>query len=811
MSSQELAPAGAEDSDKKLSKKDIEKFEPRRFSRKSTVGDGEWSGMESIKAKNPFVIRPAHTFVIKSGLQGVVFLMNNLVNAYAKSGSICDARELFDHMPVKDISSYNTILSAYAKRGMIREAICVFNEIPSPDSISWTTMIVGYNRFGRLKAAFRMFSEMVKLQVTPSEYTFTNIIASCAAIRALDIGRNLHSLAVKFGFSGHTSVSNSLVNMYAKSGDAETAGNIADRIESKDVSTWNSIISLHMEVGQVDRALAQFVEMRERDVISWNSMISGYHFCGFDSKALKFFFEMLRSDIKPDTYTIATVLSACGNLNDLGIGKQIHGYIVRNELFDSEAVGNALICMYSKCGGIEIARKCLTRTVSLIAFTALLDGYLKSGDINPARQIFDSLQHRDVVACTAMIVGCMQNGDNGEAMEIFRDMVDDGPSPNGYTFAAVLSVSSNLASLNHGRQIHAASVKFGLSLSLSVSNSLISMYSKAGSIGCSRRAFESIRKRRDPVSWTSMIVALAQHGFGEEALRSFEEMLASNIPPDHVTYVGVLSACAHAGLVDEGRRYFRTMTDVHGIEPSSSHSACMVDLFGRAGMFAEARRFIQGMATEPDVVVWGSLLSSCRVHKNAELAAVAAERLLGIDPGNGGAYSALANVYSACRRWGEAARVRKAMKEREVRKEQGMSWLEVKDEVRIFGAHDVGGYHPEGDRIYAEADRVWEEIKRMGFVPDAASVLHDVDADGEDGHGGEAALKYHSEKLAIAFGLLSTPEGSVLRIMKNLRVCNDCHSAAKFISKLVGREIVVRDATRFHHFRDGSCSCRDYW
>ncbi|XP_011090579.1 pentatricopeptide repeat-containing protein At2g22070 [Sesamum indicum] len=763
----------------------------------------------SLKTKSLSAIKPIHARIVKSGLHLGVFLMNNLMNAYAKTGFVSDARRVFDGMSVKNVSSYNTLLSACAKQGMIREALCIFNEVPEPDSVSWTAMIVGYNQMGRFGVAFRMFLEMMKCKVVPTEYTLTNVLASCAAIEALDVGRKVHSFVVKLGLSGYVSVANSLVNMYAKVGDVGTAVAVLNRMKLKNVSTWNAVISLHMLTGQVERALAQFEEMKERDVISWNSMIAGYNQCGFDAKALNLFSEMLKeSKLRPDRYTLASVLSSCANLEDIEIGKQIHAYIIRTEFDTSGAVGNALISMYSKCGGLEIAQrllqKCGTSTLNIIAFTALLDGFIKLGDINPARQIFDSLQERDVVAWTAMVVGYAQNGLNNDAMELFRSMIKDGPVPNSYTLAAMLSVSSSLASINHGQQIHAIAIKLGEASSVSVSNALINMYAKAGSINFARKVFILIQQRRDSVSWTSMIMALAQHGFGEEALQLFENMLTLGITPDHITYVGVLSACTHVGLVEKGRRYFKMMKDVHGIEPTSSHCACMIDLFGRAGLLGEAQDFIKTMSVEPDVIAWGSLLASCKAHKNVELAAIAAERMLSIEPDNSGAYSALANVYSACGKWEEAAKIRKWMKDRQVKKEQGISWLQIKSEVHVFGADDA--LHPHRDAIYQMIAKIWEEIKKMGFVPDTASVLHDLDLELK-----EQILKHHSEKLAIAFALMNTPDNSTLRIMKNLRVCNDCHSAIKFISKLVNREIIVRDATRFHHFKDGLCSCRDYW
>ncbi|KAG8383472.1 hypothetical protein BUALT_Bualt04G0016800 [Buddleja alternifolia] len=763
----------------------------------------------SLKSKCPFTIKPIHGCIIKSGLHLGVFLMNNLMNAYAKMGFISDARRVFDEMPVKNVSTYNTLLSAYAKQGMIREALCIFNEAPEPDSVSWTAMIVGYNQMGRFEVAFQMFLEMVKRKVVPTEYTLTNVLASCAAIETLDIGRKVHSFVVKLGLSSYISVANSLVNMYAKSGDVGTAMNVLDRIKLKNVSTWNAIISLHMQKGHIERALAQFEEMKEPDVISWNSMIAGYNQGGFDAKALNVFSEMLKeSKLKPDRYTLASVLSSCANLDELEIGKQIHAYIIRTEFDTWGAVGNALISMYSKCGAVQIAQKilqkCGTSKLNIIAFTTLLDGYIKLGDINPARQIFDSLEDRDVVAWTAMIVGYAQNGLNNDAMELFRSMVKEGPMPNNYTLAAILSVSSNLASLNHGKLIHATAVKLEEDLSISVSNALINMYAKAGNIISARKSFVLIKRRRDSVSWTSMIMALAQHGLGDEALQLFDEMLELEIKPDHITYVGVLSACTHVGLVEKGRNYFKMMKNVHGIESTSSHCACMIDMFGRAGLLGEAQNFIETMPIEPDVIAWGSLLASSRVHKNVELARIAAEKMLLLEPGNSGAYSALANVYSACGKWEEAAKIRKSMKDRQVKKEQGISWVQMKSDVHIFGADD--SFHPQRDAIYQMMAKIWEEIKKMGFVPDTASVLHDLDQELK-----EQILKHHSEKLAISFALMNTPENSTIRIMKNLRVCNDCHTAIKFISKLVNREIIVRDATRFHHFNNGLCSCRDYW
>ncbi|XP_023639428.1 pentatricopeptide repeat-containing protein At2g22070 [Capsella rubella] len=728
------------------------------------------------KSNGRFTAQLVHCRVIKSGLFFSVYLMNNLMNVYSKTGYALHARKLFDEMPLRTAFSWNIVLSAYAKRGDMDSTCEFFDRLPQRDSVSWTTMVVGYKNVGQYHKAIRIMGEMMKEGVEPTQFTLTNVLASVAATRCLE------TVMAKVVF---------------------------DRMVVRDISSWNAMIALHMQVGQMDLAMAQFEQMAERDIVTWNSMISGYNQRGYDLRALDMFSKMLRdSMLSPDRFTLASVLSACANLEKLCIGKQIYSHIVTTGFDISGIVLNALISMYSRCGGVETARRLIeqrgTADLKIEGFTALLDGYIKLGDMIQAKMIFDSLRDRDVVVWTAMIVGYEQHGLYCEAINLFRSMVGGEQRPNSYTLAAMLSVASSLASLGHGKQIHGNAVKSGEIYSVSVSNALITMYAKAGNITSAWRAFDLIRSERDTVSWTSMIIALAQHGHAEEALELFETMLMEGLRPDHITYVGVFSACTHAGLVNQGRQYFHMMKDVYKIEPTLSHYACMVDLFGRAGLLQEAQEFIEKMPIEPDVVTWGSLLSACRVHKNVDLGKVAAERLLLIEPENSGAYSALANLYSACGKWEEAAKIRKSMKDGRVKKEQGFSWIEVKHRVHVFGVED--GVHPQKNEIYITMKKMWDEIKKMGYIPDTASVLHDLEEEVK-----EQILRHHSEKLAIAFGLINTPDKTTLRIMKNLRVCNDCHTAIKFISKLVGREIIVRDTTRFHHFKDGFCSCRDYW
>lgn len=402
-----------------------------------------------------------------------------------------------------------------------------------------------------------------------------------------------------------------------------------------------------------------------------------------------------------------------------------------------------------------------------------------------------------------MIMGYVDEGYDEEALELAFQMQRSGIEPNDYTFASILIACSNISVLEKGKQVHALIIKAGFESHISVKSGLVTMYSKCGSIEDARQTFDSLDKG-DVVSWTAIIAAYAQHGPGIEALKLFGQMQQQGVKPDHVTLIGLLSACSNAGLVDEGWHYFNSMDKDHGIEPTVEHYACIVDLFGRAGRLDEAEDFINKMPLKPDAVVWGALLGACKVHGNIELGKRVSECLLELEPQCVGTHILLANIYAADGRWVDAVNVRQIMKDKGLRKQPGRSWIEVQNTVHTFVADDKS--HPQSREIYAMLDRLLEQIEEAGFVPDTNCVLHDVEEEQK-----EYIVSHHSEKLAIAFGLISTPPGTSIRISKNLRICADCHTATKLISKIVEREIVTRDANRFHHFKDGLCSCGDYW
>lgn len=328
------------------------------------------------------------------------------------------------------------------------------------------------------------------------------------------------------------------------------------------------------------------------------------------------------------------------------------------------------------------------------------------------------------------------------------------------------------------------------------------MYAKSGSIEDARKVFDKLLTR-DVVSWNSMLTAYAQHGLGKEAIRWFQKMLKKGISPNHISFLSVLTACSRAGLLDEGQFYFKLM-EKYNIKPEISHYVTIVDLLGRAGRLDQAMKFITNMPIEPAAAVWGALLGACKMHKNMELGAYAAERQFELDRSDSGPRVLLYNMYASAGKWTDAANVRKMMKESGVKKKPACSWVEIENTVHIFVADD--DTHPQKEEIWRKWEEVSAKMKGIGYVPDTSHVLLHVDQKER-----ESKLQHHSEKLALAFALLNTSPGSTIRIKKNIRVCGDCHSAMKFASKVVGREIIIRDTKRFHHFRDGSCSCGDYW
>lgn len=650
----------------------------------------------------------------------------------------------------------------------------VFDIIPEPSVFIWNTMIKGYSRIHCPHCGISMYSTMQSMSVKPDCYTFPFLFKGFTGDIALVWGKGFHAHAFKYGLDSNVYVHNALVHMYSLCGQTDMARGVFDMISEKDVATWNA-------------------------------MISGYNKSKKFDESWKLFNDMQKKEVFPTSVTLVSVLSACSKLKDLDAGKQAHNYVKECLIEPNLVLENALIDMYVACGKMNVALEIFEdmKIRDVISWTTIVKGFCNLGQVDLARNYFDEMPERDYISWTAIIDGYVRVNRFKEVLELFREMQSSNIKPDEYTMVSILTACAHLGALELGEWIKTYIDKNKIKNDTFVRNALIDMYFKCGNVEKGLRVFNAML-HRDKFTWTAVIVGLAINGHGKEALDMFSKMLISAIVPDKITYLGVLCACTHSGMVDEGRKLFSSMITQHGVDPTVAHYGCIVDLLGRAGHLKEAYEVIQNMPMKPNSVVWGTLLGACRMHKDAELAEVAAKQMLDLEPENSAVYVLLCNIYAACNKWESFREVRQTMMDRGIKKTPGCSLIEVNGVVHEFVAGD--GSHPQSKNIYFKLDEMIKDLKSAGYAPDTSEVFLDI---GEESK--ERAVYRHSEKLAIAFGLISSGPGVTIRVIKNLRICVDCHSMAKLVSKVYDREVIVRDGTRFHHFRHGSCSCKDYW
>ncbi|XP_057831464.2 pentatricopeptide repeat-containing protein At4g21065 [Cryptomeria japonica] len=640
--------------------------------------------------------------------------------------------------------------------------------------IAKNTLSEAYQRQGYPHEALALLHEMQQTDVQPDHFTFATVLPACTKMGAVKEGMNIHQSIIEGGFLSDAVVANALMDMYTKCGSIAKARELFNKMPQKNMVSWNTILAGYAQSGDLDEATRVFKEMPRRDTVSWTSMIAAYAHNGLAENALNTFKQMQLAGVKTDSTTFVSILPASAKIGDFEQGMNIHQRIIESGFSSEVVVASALIDMYAKCGSIR-----------------------------RAREMFEKMPQRNLFSWTAMIAGYAQNGIFEEALETFIQMKMAGLKPDSTTFSSVLPACAKMGALKQGMDIHRNIIQSGLLSDVLVASALVDMYAKCGSIHKARHLFNEVSKQ-DTVLWNAMISGYAMHGYGKDALKLFELMKQAGIYPDHVTFVGILFATSHAGLVDKGCKYFNDMSDPYCIMPTMDHYVCMVDLIGRAGYLEKAFNFIIKMPIQPAVILWMCLLGACKLHKDIRLGLFTATLVFELDPKNAAPYVLLSDIYAKGDRWDDVQKIRKLIKDKDIKKIPGCSWIEVHKSVHAFCAGDRS--HPQTREIYAELEKLSLAMKAGGYFPDSRHVLNDVEEEE-----GEMFLCHHSEKLAIAFGLLNTSPGTTIRVVKNLRVCIDCHTATKFISKVVAREIIVRDANRFHHFTHGQCSCGDYW
>ncbi|EFJ26965.1 hypothetical protein SELMODRAFT_96927 [Selaginella moellendorffii] len=570
------------------------------------------------------------------------------------------------------------------------------------------------------------------------------LLHRCAAERALPQAHQLHALMLATGALRSRYLSNKLVQAYGQCGDVESAHAVFARQPDPNVFSWMMLISACLRNARPRAALGHYRAMQLR----------GCH---------------------PDAHVVSAIFCAVADTANLELGRSITAPLASTAMLHDPVVANSLLNMYRRCGGMD--------------------------DFERA---FWAMPSRDEVSWTTMLAGRIQCGREASALELLRVMDQDGfRITSALTFATLVDACGNLSAIAQGRHLHDRIITSGVCIDVVLHTALLNMYAKCGRVDEARELFDQTLEPNN-ITFSSMVAAYARNGHFGDALKLFWSMEQDGYKPDSVTFTHVLYACSHGGFVDQAWHYFTTLEPDRGIPLVAEHFGCAVDLLARAGWLADAEKFLNRMPIPPDSVSWMSLLQACRIHRNVEIGARAAEHVFRLAPHRAGPYSLLSNIYSDAGKWDMAAKVQKLMRDRGIKKPGGRSWIEINGKTSEFIVGD--SWHPDLVQICQEIQRVSKVMKEHGYVPDTKQVLHDAEEEEK-----EDILYFHSEKLAIGLGLIKTPPKTTISIVKNIRVCPDCHTAAKVISKVTERKIVIRDINLFHHMEDGNCSCRDYW
>lgn len=817
----------------------------RAFDIMSEHDTASWNAIISSYAQHEQVKDALDSFK-QMQQQGVVpnrVTFISILPAFASQETLATGKEIHDLVTIygfeSDVNLGNALINMYGKCGSLDDAQGMFELISEKNTLSWTVMITSFVQNGQSNDAFILFDQMQREGIMPDKVTYINMLSACADQATLAQGQMIHALIMRSVDQSDVELKNALVNMYSKCGSMKAAQRIFDDMLERSVVSWNAMISACVQHGQNQIAIQLFFQMQpcgqvpdkvtflsvlsacahesavfemgrdlhsaltcygldtdvilgnalvhmygkqgvledawkvfdnllDRNSISWNVMISEQV---QDKGAMHLFVQMLEEGVMPCKGTVVSLLTACGCSELLNFGKETHARMVVSTYGLDVATGNRLIDMYQKCGSV-----------------------------NYAQELFECMPERDSVTWTEMIAGCTSNGQSKAALWLFDQMQQEGLATDRVTYICIFSACASHAALTKGKLIHTCVMGSALEHDIAVGNALINMYGKCGSLKEAHRFFSQM-SMLDVVSWSSMIANYAQHGYSKDALQMFHQMRQEKVLPDQITFVSVLCACSHSGQVAEGCYWFEFMKKNLSIKPTLDHYNCMVDLLGRAGMLDQAENMIRDMPFKPNVVSWMTLLGACRYHVDVERGERSARHVFKLDPLDPAPYVMLSNLYSTAGRVEEAARIISWMKEKGLKQGQCYSSIEVGGKVHEF--YDDDQSHPQSEEIQVELRTLSRKICEAGDVSNMKLLLHHEEI--------KHQVLSHSEKLALAFGFVSTPPETPLFIAKNSQVCLDCHSFIKLASKLAAREIIVRDARRFHYMQDGICSCGDYW
>ncbi|XP_043712157.1 putative pentatricopeptide repeat-containing protein At1g56570 [Telopea speciosissima] len=563
------------------------------------------------------------------------------------------------------LATKTSLIISYCERRLLNEARQLFDDIPERDVVAWTAMITGYTSCGRHHQAWMLFRDMKKEEsVEPNAFTISSVLKACKGLESCSCGSMVHGLAIKYGLGESLYVENTLMDMYG----------------TCSVS--------------IDEACMVFHQMHMKNEVSWTTMISAYTHKGDGFSGLQVFRRMLQEGAELNPYNCSIAIRACAATGSYSFGKQICALAIKYGLESNLPIGNAIVDMYCRCHSLS-----------------------------EANQHFLGMFQKDLTTWNTLIAGFERSGSIG-SLYIFSQMVSQGLSPNCFTFTSLAATCANMTVLSSGQQVHGGIIRRGFESNLPLANALLDMYAKCGHIADSYKIFNEM-PHRDVVTWTSMMIGYGTHGYGKEAIGLFDQMVGSGIRPDAIVFMGVLSACSHAGLVCEGLKYFNSMVTGYGITPNQEIYGCVVDLLGRAGKVKEAYELIENMPFKPDESVWGALLGACKAYGDSNLGRLAAQKLLDLRPSCIETYVILSNIYAADSKWGEFAKTRKLIRRMGNRKEAGRSWIEVGSKFYSFVVGEKVGVHIE--LVYGALEMLVQHMKEAGYVPDSDCLLYDLE------------------------------------------------------------------------------------
>ncbi|XP_028804803.1 putative pentatricopeptide repeat-containing protein At5g08490 [Neltuma alba] len=578
----------------------------------------------------------------------------------------------------------NSLISFYVKVGQVAKAEYLFWKMDARDLVSWNAIIAGYASNGEWLKALHMFGNLTFAEMLlPDSVTIVSILPVCAQLRNLEVGKQIHAYVFRNSFLfDDTAVGNACVNFYAKCGD-------------------------------IDAAYHTFFMISRKDVISWNSILDAFGEQGCGSKFLSLLHWMLREEIRPDFVTILTIINFCASLLQVEKVKEIHGCSIKIGLLGCDiatTVGNAILDAYSKCGNMLYAHKMflnLSERRNLVTCNSLISGYVDLGSPHDANMVFKRMSETDITTWNLMVRVYAENDLPEQALCLFSELQAQGMRPDAVTIMSLLPACTQMASVHLLNQCHGYIIRSCFD-DVRLNAALLDTYAKCGIIGRANKLFHS-SSDKDLVMFTAMISGYAMHGMSDEALGLFYHMINLGIKPDHVTFTSVLSACSHVGLVDEGLKIFYSIEKIHGIKPTLEQYACVVDLLARGGRVHDAYALVAKMPNKANANVWGTLLSACKIHHEVELGEVVADQLFETDSNDIGNYVVMSNLYAADARWDGVMEVRRMMRDKDMKKPVGCSWIEVDGRNNVFAAGDCS--HPQRSIIYIMLHTLDHQIK----------------------------------------------------------------------------------------------------